>query len=75
MKSLKVALAALAAGALAGVLFAPAKGSVTRRRITQHANTYADEIRNSFEELSETVSQTLDAVKGEVSTFRKTLLH
>ncbi len=75
MKSLKVALAALAAGALAGILFAPAKGSITRRRISQHATTYADEIKNSFEELSETVTQTLDSVKGEVATFRKTLLH
>lgn len=75
MNSIKIALAALAAGALAGVLFAPAKGSVTRRKISHQANTYADEIRNSFEELSETVAETLDTVKGEVASFRKTILH
>jgi gas vesicle protein len=75
MNSVKIALAAMAAGAVAGVLFAPAKGSVTRRRISHQATLYADEIKDSFEELADTVSQTLDSVKGEVSSFRKQLIH
>jgi gas vesicle protein len=75
MNSVKIALAAMAAGAVAGVLFAPAKGSVTRRRISHQANMYADEIKDSFEELADTVSQSLDTVKGEVSSFRKQFIH
>jgi gas vesicle protein len=75
MNSIKIALAAMAAGAVAGILFAPAKGKVTRRRIAHQANVTADEIKNSFDELSDKVTQTFDTVRSDVLTFRKQLLH
>jgi hypothetical protein len=75
MNSVKIALAAMAAGALAGVLFAPAKGSVTRRRISHQATTYAGEIKNSFEDLADSVTQTFETVKGDVESFRKQMIH
>jgi gas vesicle protein len=75
MNTVKVALTAVAAGAIAGVLFAPAKGAVTRRKISHKANIYADEIKNSFEDLASTVTETLDTVAGEVKTFRKQMMH
>ena len=75
MNSAKIALAAMAAGALAGVLFAPAKGSITRRRLSHQANLYADEIKHSFDELADTVTETMDSVKGDVATLRKQVFH
>lgn len=75
MNTVKITLAAIAAGAVAGILFAPAKGKVTRRRIAHQATVTADEIKNSFEELSDKVTQTFDTVKSDVMMFRKQILH
>ena len=75
MNSIKIALTAIVAGAIAGVLFAPAKGSITRRKISNQATTYADEIKNSFEKLADTMTETMDTVKTDVASFRKQVFH
>lgn len=59
MDSSKVLLGALvgvAAGAIAGILFAPAKGSKTRNRIMKKGKNYSDDLKNKFEELYENVT-------------------
>jgi gas vesicle protein len=56
-------LAGLAAGALLGVLFAPDKGSATRKKLSKKGEDYTD----AFNEFLDTVSEKLDDVQEEVS--------
>ena len=61
MNSSKVVIGILsgfAAGALIGVLFAPHKGSRTRKKIVYKSKDFADTIRGKFEELYEDVTDT-----------------
>ena len=58
MKTNKVLLGVLggvAVGAIAGILFAPAKGTKTRKRIMKKGNDYTKDLKNKFEDLYGTV--------------------
>jgi gas vesicle protein len=66
MNSIKVALgvmAGIAVGAVAGILFAPAKGSSTRRRIIHLGEEYSDELKERLEDLVETISEQYEETK------------
>lgn len=72
MSSGKVLLALLsgvAAGALLGVLFAPEKGTVTRKKIAKKGEDYADSLKEKFDEFLETVTSKFEDVKDDVSDF------
>jgi gas vesicle protein len=62
-------LAGVAAGALAGILFAPAKGSKTRKRILKKGENYVDALKEKFDELLEVVTEKVEKVKGDVSNL------
>ncbi|MCX6286681.1 MAG: YtxH domain-containing protein [Bacteroidetes bacterium] len=62
-------LAGVAAGALLGVLFAPSKGSRTRRRITKKGEDYADGLKERYHEFLEEISDKFEKVKEDVSDF------
>lgn len=62
-------LAGVAAGALAGILFAPAKGSRTRRRIMQKGEDYAGDLKDKFDELLEMFKGKMEKVKEEVKDY------
>lgn len=59
-------LAGLAAGALAGILFAPEKGSVTRKNITNKGEDYMDDLKEKFDDLVASVSKKFETMKDEV---------
>ena len=62
-------LAGVAAGALVGILFAPAKGSRTRRRILRQGENYVDGLKEKFNEYADTITEKLEHAKEEVSAY------
>jgi gas vesicle protein len=60
-------LAGVAAGALIGVLFAPDKGSVTRKKISKKSDDYADSLKEKFDEFLDSLSVKFDEAKEGVS--------
>ncbi|HLP14808.1 MAG TPA: YtxH domain-containing protein [Bacteroidota bacterium] len=74
MGTIKLMIGALAAGAMMGILFAPAKGTVTRKRIAHQAGAYADDMKDMFEDIVETMTQRFESVRGDVMHLRKQLM-
>ncbi|HCT93224.1 MAG: hypothetical protein A2X19_03850 [Bacteroidetes bacterium GWE2_39_28] len=66
-KVLLGALAGLAVGVVVGVLFAPEKGSVTRKKITKKSEDYADILKNKFDEFVDSVTEKVQDANDVVS--------
>jgi gas vesicle protein len=62
-------LAGVAAGALMGVLFAPEKGSVTRKSIAKKSEDYVDDLKVKFQDFLETVTDRIEKVKEDATEF------
>jgi gas vesicle protein len=62
-------LAGAAAGALAGILFAPAKGSKTRIRILKKGEDYSDALKEKLNDLLEVITEKFEKVKEDVSEY------
>jgi gas vesicle protein len=65
MKSGKVLLgllAGLAAGAVIGILFAPDKGSVTRKKIAEIGDEYAEGLKEKFSNLVDDLSKKYEEI-------------
>jgi len=69
------ASAGLIAGAVIGVLFAPAKGKKTRRNITKRTNKLFEEINEQsaekLSELKETIEEQLKKINGRIKEFAR----
>ena len=78
MESNKVVLgvlAGVAVGALAGILFAPAKGVKTRKRIVSQARSYTDELQSKIEDLVDDVSEQYDTLLHDVQNANANMNH
>ena len=62
-------LAGVAAGALLGILFAPDKGSVTRKKISKKGEDFAEGLKEKFDEFLDSVTEKFEEVREEVSGF------
>ncbi len=62
-------LAGVAAGALLGILFAPDKGSVTRKKISKKGEDYAESVKEKFDEFLDSISEKFEEVKAGASDF------
>ena len=60
-------LAGVAAGAILGILFAPDKGSNTRKLISKNGEDLAETIKEKFNDFLETMSDKFDQTKENVA--------
>ena len=62
-------LAGLAIGAIAGILFAPEKGSVTRKQIMDKGDDYVDKVKSKYDEISNSIADKFDSAKRDVENL------
>jgi gas vesicle protein len=62
-------LAGLAAGAVLGILFAPEKGSETRKKLAGKGEDYSDLVKEKVNEFLGSMSEKFEKVKEEVTDF------
>ncbi len=67
--------AGLAAGALAGILFARNKGSVTRKKIYRKSSAFADELKENFNDFVDDVSDKLRNISNPTDSFKAVSEH
>ena len=78
MKTDKVVLGILGAaavGAALGILFAPDKGSATRKKIASKGNDLKDSLKTNLNSLSEKANEVYSSLKGEVKDAKEDLDH
>ncbi len=62
-------IAGLSIGALFGVLYAPQKGSTTRKRIARKGAEYGDELKDKFSESVEGIKDTYTSTKKDATEW------
>ena len=65
-------LAGVAVGAILGVLFAPDKGSETRKKIAEKASEGAEDLKGKFNDLVASISEKLEEYQEDAEEVRKT---
>jgi gas vesicle protein len=60
-------LAGAAAGAVLGILYAPEKGSTTRKKFSRKSYDYTDELESKFNDLIDNITEQFQTVVEEVN--------
>ncbi len=69
-KTLLGIVAGAAIGALAGILFAPDKGSETRKKISENTGDLADSVKNSFGEFVDNLKNVYANAENKTEDFK-----
>jgi gas vesicle protein len=56
-------LAGFAIGTIVGILFAPEKGSITRKQIMDKGDDYVDELKSKFDEFRDLLAEKFESTK------------
>ena len=64
-------LAGLTLGAIAGVLFAPEKGSTTRKQIKDKGDGYIDDLHSKLDEFSNSLAGKLESTNKSAKSLAK----
>jgi gas vesicle protein len=64
------ALAGVAVGALLGVLFAPDRGTETRKKITKKSKDTTDSLKNKFNEFVDNITDHFEKAKAEATEVK-----
>ena len=62
-------LAGFAVGALAGILFAPEKGSTTRKQIMDKTDDYVDKLKSKYDEFRDSVAEKFESTKKDAENL------
>ena len=74
MKSGKILLgllAGVAIGATLGIIFAPDKGSATRKKISKKRDELTEELENKFDKFVDNITEKFETVKDEAASMAR----